>query len=739
MKKLHKEKYRLETTRKTRVKLHKSGKNWVRTIMTQFGFVRLKGTDIKSPIKVKQSYLDAGRLLRGVISAGALVGGVHVLDEAALAEEANVVMASEVTNQTTLATTDTVVLSTSEVIVDTSRLSSFLTLLQDSLSHEIKVGYGETYDQYQLAREDAKQLVTEAQELLQVGASNQEIVDALTIKLEESFHVLDKLTEELSVESSQSESLSLSASVSLSESMAESDSVSLSEAISHSEVTSVSETVSQSETVSESEVLVDTTEIAVDISKLVAVQTSLEDALSKQVADTVDTNSSKYQKYLTAKAVAEQALAQVQAYLASPSQNQTSIDQLTLSAGQAAINLSGRYTQLVGVTGIEGTGVRATTTGANGTEISSSGTVDIRRNPAAWNNTNATVDGISYSYNASTNEITYTITLGSPYTRPILGNTNRYVGFSIGFDPTSTLTSITGTVTPSGRTDLDMTGATNNPDTSKGVRVYFDRPLRTQEVVVIVTLQTNGDGMDHLYVRAATDTNLTNAINYVTPLSTLPREINRLDFTETLLIDNVTPNAPVINDTISTVSTSVSGTAEAGTTLTVSFTTNGVITTATTTVGADGTWSVPVPSGTVLTTSTVVSAKTVDASDKTVDNSSAVSTATVSDGTAPVFTGTQNIYVFRGVAMTNPIQVTNISDSESTISSARITLNRTGGSQENGQGLSVSTTGVISGTVNSSAGLGSYTNQITATNSANVTGLSNSFVEYVMDVQGGNL
>ncbi|WP_449454535.1 KxYKxGKxW signal peptide domain-containing protein [Streptococcus suis] len=302
MKKLHKEKYRLETTRKTRVKLHKSGKNWVRTIMTQFGFVRLKGTDIKSPIKVKQSYLDAGRLLRGVISAGALVGGVHVLDETALAEEANVVMASEVTNQTTLATTDTVVLSTSEVIVDTSRLSSFLTLLQDSLSHEIKVGYGETYDQYQLAREDAKQLVTEAQELLQVGASNQEIVDTLTIKLEESFHVLDKLTEELLVESSQSESLSLSASVSLSESMAESDSVSLSEAISHSEVTSVSETVSQSETVSESEVLVDTTEIAVDISKLVAVQTSLEDALSKQVADTVDTNSSKYQKYLTAKA-----------------------------------------------------------------------------------------------------------------------------------------------------------------------------------------------------------------------------------------------------------------------------------------------------------------------------------------------------------------------------------------------------------------------------------------------------
>ncbi|HEN4309206.1 TPA: accessory Sec-dependent serine-rich glycoprotein adhesin, partial [Streptococcus agalactiae] len=71
---------------KSRVKMHKSGKNWVRTVMSHFNlFKAIKGratveADVCIQDVEKEDRLSSGNLtyLKGILAAGALVGGASL-------------------------------------------------------------------------------------------------------------------------------------------------------------------------------------------------------------------------------------------------------------------------------------------------------------------------------------------------------------------------------------------------------------------------------------------------------------------------------------------------------------------------------------------------------------------------------------------------------------------------------------------------------------------------------------
>ncbi|WP_425244233.1 KxYKxGKxW signal peptide domain-containing protein [Streptococcus suis] len=68
-----------EVSRKSRVKMHKSGKHWVRTVMSQIGFIQLgkRSDNTGSEVKLASSKhpTSATRMMRGLIAAGAVVSG----------------------------------------------------------------------------------------------------------------------------------------------------------------------------------------------------------------------------------------------------------------------------------------------------------------------------------------------------------------------------------------------------------------------------------------------------------------------------------------------------------------------------------------------------------------------------------------------------------------------------------------------------------------------------------------
>ncbi|HEL2058656.1 TPA: KxYKxGKxW signal peptide domain-containing protein, partial [Streptococcus suis] len=109
-----------EVSRKSRVKMHKSGKHWVRTVMSQIGLMRIGGKSSASPAEVNlatvKRSMTASQLLRGLAAAGAVVGG-NVAVETVMASE---VVATSETSTSTLAEADTVVLTT---VVDSDSIS----------------------------------------------------------------------------------------------------------------------------------------------------------------------------------------------------------------------------------------------------------------------------------------------------------------------------------------------------------------------------------------------------------------------------------------------------------------------------------------------------------------------------------------------------------------------------------------------------------------------------------------
>ncbi|HFI0702567.1 TPA: KxYKxGKxW signal peptide domain-containing protein, partial [Streptococcus suis] len=81
-----------EISRNSRVKMHKSGKHWVRTVMSSIGLFRLSGGSASETVKVDGSMVTpkSNHVVRGLVAAGALLGA-QVSAEQVLAEETAVV------------------------------------------------------------------------------------------------------------------------------------------------------------------------------------------------------------------------------------------------------------------------------------------------------------------------------------------------------------------------------------------------------------------------------------------------------------------------------------------------------------------------------------------------------------------------------------------------------------------------------------------------------------------------
>ncbi|HEM4926779.1 TPA: KxYKxGKxW signal peptide domain-containing protein [Streptococcus suis] len=113
-----------EVSRKSRVKMHKSGKHWVRTVMSQIGFIQLgkrsDNTDSKVKLASSKHPTSATRMMRGLIAAGAVVSGGVSVDQV-FAE--NTVVASEVAT-TVLINEETVSMSNAGTESDTNSQST---------------------------------------------------------------------------------------------------------------------------------------------------------------------------------------------------------------------------------------------------------------------------------------------------------------------------------------------------------------------------------------------------------------------------------------------------------------------------------------------------------------------------------------------------------------------------------------------------------------------------------------
>ncbi|HEL2054683.1 TPA: KxYKxGKxW signal peptide domain-containing protein, partial [Streptococcus suis] len=213
------QKYMSETSRKTRVKMHKAGKHWVHTVMTQIGFIKFKRSASEvDEYAVKSGISDSAKILRGVIAAGTVLGGGLALDETVRAEETT--MASEVATDTTLGTADTVIMETTPTVetatsetattstdsvttsvetatsevaqsdnsvateekVDKSLLEQAIASLKDALSKSIPENVDTTTDKYAKyvkALENAKVALTKAEAALSDDTLTQEQVTSL--------------------------------------------------------------------------------------------------------------------------------------------------------------------------------------------------------------------------------------------------------------------------------------------------------------------------------------------------------------------------------------------------------------------------------------------------------------------------------------------------------------------------------------------------------------------------------
>ncbi|MHA6603461.1 accessory Sec-dependent serine-rich glycoprotein adhesin [Aerococcus urinae] len=205
----------LETERKTRVKMYKAGKSWVKSCLSQFGLLRFFG---KSPviehIESSQVEDDASTdkkeyLFKGLTALGALAGGAALTTPQVNADE---LPKEKVLEKETLVNTDSAALKAAESTTET---------VQES---ELTQEASENIDQSASASISASESAS--------------ISESISISESESLSVSDSLSvsESAIVSSSESAAISASESTSTSESESESDTSQGSESVADHEV-----------------------------------------------------------------------------------------------------------------------------------------------------------------------------------------------------------------------------------------------------------------------------------------------------------------------------------------------------------------------------------------------------------------------------------------------------------------------------------------------------------------------
>ncbi|HEM5075604.1 TPA: accessory Sec-dependent serine-rich glycoprotein adhesin, partial [Streptococcus suis] len=426
-----------EIGRRSRVKMHKSGKNWVRTVLSQISLLRVirgKGqAKVTLPIIETNEEQRSSRLayLQALLASGAAISGT-TLALNTFAEEQVAVVEQQVDSTDTLVDKNIVVVESvlTEVVSEESVASD----TGSATASEEGSGSASTSGSFSASQSASVSLSSSESASLSVSvsASTSASVSVSTSASESastsvSMSVSSSLVEgktsligavgsENSSEPSGSETsefslvavenqggLSHVPSTDLlapTDAFAQPDSTIVAMATASSEVaTGLVATSLNSSSSSQSE----TAQMAnsLDYTNLDNAIASLQHALSYPEVDATTTTASRYKRYETALKVAKAALEESLALREDSSLGQDKVDTMALIAGQAAISLTGRINQIKAAGGMLRTAVGS----------------GFRTNIVSMSDSSGAVRGISGDYNESDGTITWTInlTIGSGF------------------------------------------------------------------------------------------------------------------------------------------------------------------------------------------------------------------------------------------------------------------------------------------------------------------------------------
>ncbi|EMP71198.1 cell surface protein precursor, partial [Streptococcus ratti FA-1 = DSM 20564] len=199
-----------EVNRKSRVKMHKSGKNWVRVVMSQLNLFRLmKGKGGADTVQVRefeqrdQINSSSTKYLKGLISLGALAGGA-LITSSGFADEVEATETDAVENG------DQVVVESSTVISEEAAVNSVSEVESTSVSLTESTSATETAS---LSASEAPQTSLSNSEAASESVSNSESVSVSeNVPTSESASVSEVASETASTSTSATEAASEAAS-----------------------------------------------------------------------------------------------------------------------------------------------------------------------------------------------------------------------------------------------------------------------------------------------------------------------------------------------------------------------------------------------------------------------------------------------------------------------------------------------------------------------------------------------
>ncbi|MDG4508293.1 accessory Sec-dependent serine-rich glycoprotein adhesin, partial [Streptococcus suis] len=723
-----------EIGRRSRVKMHKSGKNWVRTVLSQISLLRVirgKGqAKVTLPIIETNEELRSSRLayLQALLASGAAISGT-TLALNTFAEEQVAVVEQQVDSTDTLVDKNIVVVE--NVLTEVVSEESVASDTGSATASEAGSVSASTSGSFSASQSASVSLSSSESASLSVSvsASTSASVSVSTsasesastsVSMSVSSSLVEGKTSSIGAVGSENSSepsgskvsesslvavesrgaLSYAPSTDLlapTDALAQPDSTIVAMATASSEVaTGLVATSLNSSSSSQSE----TAQMAnsLDYTNLDNAIASLQHALSYPEVDATTTTASRYKRYETALKVAKAALEESLTLREDSSASQDKVDTMALIAGQAAISLTGRISQIQAAGGkfaiAEGSGTRAVTEGAAGTDVSSSGVINFRTATASnefkagalsTGSLTSYVSRVFYDYNADSNVLTYTITL-----QP---KANGKIGIGIGIDSSSTF----GQVTVTGASlESQLTNRVLNPGpTPKGNYYYLSNVVANRTVTFRLTVQTNGSGVNNIRLKTANinttnnsdlglvASNVNDPYYFINPDQRLITATNNNKVVAAFVsggsqtIYSKIEDAPIITDGLTDKSTSITGTGTPYSTVTLTFS-NGAKTTAV--VQANGTWTATPPPG-AMAASTTVSAvqdtgKVFPAKDDGILNDvlnsqenriSAATVATIRDTTRPVVTYPNQVYFFYNTPLSKDLvlaTVTEVSNSD---------------------------------------------------------------------------
>ncbi|HFU4328634.1 TPA: accessory Sec-dependent serine-rich glycoprotein adhesin, partial [Streptococcus suis] len=710
-----------EIGRRSRVKMHKSGKNWVRTVLSQISLLRVirgKGqAKVTLPIIETNEELRSSRLayLQALLASGAAISGT-TLALNTFAEEQVAVVEQQVDSTDTLVDKNIVVVE--NVLTEVVSEESVASDTGSATASEAGSVSASTSGSFSASQSASVSLSSSESASLSVSvsASTSASVSVSTSASESastsmSMSVSSSLVEgktssigavgaENSSEPSGSKvsesslvavesrgALSYAPSTDLlapTDAFAQPDSTIVAMATASSEVaTGLVATSLNSSSSSQSE----TAQMAnsLDYTNLDNAIASLQHALSYPEVDATTTTASRYKRYETALKVAKAALEESLVLREDSSLGQDKVDTMALIAGQAAISLTGRINQIQAAGGkfaiAEGSGTRAVTEGAAGTDVSTSGVLNFRKTSAEFRDGaqstgsfNSYVKEVSYDYNAATNVMTYRVKITPVATGK--------VGIGISVDSTSTFGA--ATVTGGGTLDTQTVDATLKGSSPKARYFFISGVSANTPLTFEVKVNTNGTGINKLRLKTA-NINTTNnsgfngtATNqHINPsqggiITNSPVVKANFNAGETQTIYSKTEDAPRITDNLTETSTTITGTGKAGSTVTLRFS-NGATTTAV--VQSNGTWTATPPAGALAASSTVTATQNTGLSNVIVENRnanevlndqtnliSAATVATIQDSTRPVVAYPNQVYFFYNTPLSKDLVLATITE-----------------------------------------------------------------------------